>query len=461
MTRMKSIDSEKIYRLDNMLASAQRIVIVTHMKPDGDAIGSSIGMYHALRLYGKSAKVAVANPVPSNLTFLLDGVEDVFIHENMKEETESAILGSDMIICLDFNAFHRTDGLEKPLAEAKGRKILIDHHLNPSRELFDLSFSETEVSSASELVYHVLMHTSAVKGDASRLGKECAEAIMTGMTTDTNNFANSVFPSTLQMASGLLSAGVDREMILDRVYNQYGENRLRLLGHMMKDLLRITSDGVAYIVLDRKTMNLYNIAEGDTEGFVNMPLSIAQVRMSILIKEDEDSLIVEKNGRLSKVNVKTLPYPGFPTDMQPQMCALQVTAQGTSMLIEGVWENRFRYTEELRKMGAQISVEGRAATIVGVDHLNAARVKATDLRAGVAMIIAALGAEGRSEIVDIHHIERGYEDINATTDAVKREVALLNKTLPGFKQIRGIEIRQTEFVKTTTKKIKRHKVNEN
>ena len=81
-------------------------------------------------------------------------------------------------------------------------------------------------------------------------------------------------------------------MILDRVYNQYGENRLRLMGHMMKDLLRITSDGVAYMVLDRKTMNRYDIAEGDTEGFVNMPLSIAQVRMSILVKEDEDRVRV-------------------------------------------------------------------------------------------------------------------------------------------------------------------------
>ena len=90
------------------------------------------------------------------------------------------------------------------------------------------------------------------------------------MTTDTNNFANSVFPSTLHMASDLLGAGVDRDMILDRIYNQYRENRLRLMGHMMKDLLKITADGVAYIVLDRKTMDLYNVAEGDTEGFVNM-----------------------------------------------------------------------------------------------------------------------------------------------------------------------------------------------
>ena len=291
---MKDINSGNICTFERMTGEAERICIVTHMKPDGDAMGSSIALYHYLRSLGKSPKIILNDPYPSYLSFLVseDMSDDIIIFEDRPAEACAAIKESDLAICLDFNAFHRTDGLEKPLAEAKGRKILIDHHLNPARELFDLSFSETEVSSASELVYHVLMHTSAVKGDASRLGKECAEAIMTGMTTDTNNFANSVFPSTLQMASGLLAAGVDREMILDRVYNQYGENRLRLMGHMMKDLLRITSDGVAYIVLDRKTMNRYDIAEGDTEGFVNMPLSIAQVRMSILVKEDEDRVRV-------------------------------------------------------------------------------------------------------------------------------------------------------------------------
>ena len=292
---MQDINYDNIHRFNSLIHAADRISIVTHMRPDGDAIGSSAAMYHFLSLLGKKGhRIIIPDPAPAHLGFITSGIPSGFIyaHSTDKTEAEQAIADSDLIICLDFNAFHRTDGLEKPLAEAKGRKILIDHHLNPSRELFDLSFSETEVSSASELVYHVLMHTSAVKGDASRLGKECAEAIMTGMTTDTNNFANSVFPSTLQMASGLLSAGVDREMILDRVYNQYGENRLRLLGHMMKDLLRITSDGVAYMVLDRQTMNRYDIAEGDTEGFVNMPLSIAQVRMSILIKEDEDRVRV-------------------------------------------------------------------------------------------------------------------------------------------------------------------------
>lgn len=287
---MKDINSGSIRRFEDMIHDAGNIVITTHMKPDGDAIGSCTAMYHFLKKLSLAPKIILNDSYPSYLSFLTTGevADDIIIHADNPTQAEEGIHGADLIICLDFNAFHRTDKLEVMLSEAIGKKILIDHHLSPAREMFDLSFSETEVSSASELLYHILTATSVIGNDAGRLGQECACSLMTGMTTDTNNFANSVFPSTLHMASDLLGAGVDRDMILDRIYNQYRENRLRLMGHMMKDLLKITADGVAYIVLDRKTMDLYDVAEGDTEGFVNMPLSIADVRMSILAKEDED-----------------------------------------------------------------------------------------------------------------------------------------------------------------------------
>lgn len=289
---MEDINSRNIDRFEKLVSQARRIAIVTHMKPDGDAMGSSIALYHFLKSQGKDPRIVLNDPYPAYLSFLVseDIAENLFTYDAAPDRSEQAISGSDLLICLDFNAFHRTDKLEVPLSEATGRKILIDHHLNPSRELFDLSFSETEISSASELLFHILMATSTVSGDSVRLGKGCAEALMTGMTTDTNNFANSVYPSTLRMASSLLEAGADRDAILGRIYNQFGENRLRLLGHMMKDLLTITGDGVAYIVLDKQTQQEYGTAEGDTEGFVNMPLSIADVRMSILVKEDTDRI---------------------------------------------------------------------------------------------------------------------------------------------------------------------------
>ena len=280
---------ESIWSLHDRLAAASRPVIVTHMKPDGDAAGSSMGMYHILQeIYCKQAKVAIANPAPAYLDFLFpDEVkEDVFIFDERPEETRKAILGSDLIICLDFNAFHRTDTLADILEECAADKILIDHHLSPDKEKFSLIFSVQEISSASELLYHILLRLPAIDVISSNLPHKAATALMTGMTTDTNNFANSVYPSTFEMASHLIESGVDRDMILSKLYNRSKESRIRLQGHVLKDLMTITEDGVAYMVLDNETMRKYDVEDGDTEGFVNIPLSIGKVVMSILVKED-------------------------------------------------------------------------------------------------------------------------------------------------------------------------------
>lgn len=133
--------------------------------------------------------------------------------------------------------------------------------------------------------------------------------------------------------------------------------------------------------------------------------------MGVQVEEQDDTLLVRRAGKLRRTNVKTLPYPGFPTDMQPQITVALCLAEGTSMVTEGVWDNRYRYVGELTRMGAQIRVEGRSAVIEGVDHLNAASVQAYDLRAGAAMLIAALAANGVSEVSNVHYIERGYEDV--------------------------------------------------
>ena len=133
--------------------------------------------------------------------------------------------------------------------------------------------------------------------------------------------------------------------------------------------------------------------------------------MGVQVEEQDDTLLVRRAGKLRRTNVKTLPYPGFPTDMQPQITVALCLAEGTSMVTEGVWDSRYRYVGELTRMGAQIRVEGRSAVIEGVDHLNAASVQAYDLRAGAAMLIAALAANGVSEVSNVHYIERGYEDV--------------------------------------------------
>lgn len=142
-------------------------------------------------------------------------------------------------------------------------------------------------------------------------------------------------------------------------------------------------------------------------------ISAKLTEMGVDVEEGDDYVVVTRLSKLNRVNIKTLPYPGFPTDMNPQICILLCMAEGTSLLNEGVWDNRFRYVEELKRMGASIKVDGRTAIIEGQTNFSGATVRAVDLRAGVAMVIAGLVAKGTTEIEDIHHIERGYDNIVA------------------------------------------------
>ncbi len=134
------------------------------------------------------------------------------------------------------------------------------------------------------------------------------------------------------------------------------------------------------------------------------------MEMGVYIEDMDDSILVHRDLPLRKTNVKTLPYPGFPTDMQPQIATILCLAEGTSVITEDVWDNRYKYVAELRRMGAQIQVDGRVAVIEGVDKLTGAPIKACDLRAGAAMVIAGLCAQGKTEVEDVYHVERGYED---------------------------------------------------
>ena len=129
------------------------------------------------------------------------------------------------------------------------------------------------------------------------------------------------------------------------------------------------------------------------------------------ISENGDTINVSHHGRVKSFDIKTLPYPGMPTDMQAQFMALATIAEGTSVVIETVFENRFMHADEFKRMGANINIDGRTAIVQGVEKLRAAKVKATDLRCGAALIIAALTVKGETEIGDVYHIDRGYEDV--------------------------------------------------
>ena len=146
------------------------------------------------------------------------------------------------------------------------------------------------------------------------------------------------------------------------------------------------------------------------------------VEMGVEVEENEDTLLVRRTGKLQKTNIKTLPYPGFPTDMQPQITTVLSLAEGTSLVTEGVWGSRYRYVDELKRMGANIQVDDKTAVVEGVDHLTGAPIQAYDLRAGAALVIAALAAHGRSEITQVQYIERGYEDIISKLRALGADI---------------------------------------
>lgn len=181
------------------------------------------------------------------------------------------------------------------------------------------------------------------------------------------------------------------------------------------------------IIPDQIEAGTYMVAAAATRGNVLVrgviPKHLESITSKLLsigvtVTEYDEAIRVVGDKPYKKTNVKTMPHPGFPTDMQPQIAVLLCLAEGTSLLTEGVWDNRFRYVDELRRLGAQISVDGRVAIIEGIDHFSGAPVKATDLRAGAAMVIAGLAATGTTEIEDIRHIERGYENIEGKLRAL-------------------------------------------
>ena len=146
-----------------------------------------------------------------------------------------------------------------------------------------------------------------------------------------------------------------------------------------------------------------------------------------IVQEYEDSVLVKGASTLRRVNIKTLPYPGFPTDMQPPMGALMCVANGTSVITEGVYDNRYKYTNELRKMGAEIQVDGRVAVIEGGKRLTGAPVHACDLRAGAAMVIAGMCASGTTVVEDVRYIERGYENFVGKLKALGADIECVDE----------------------------------
>ncbi len=283
---MRTIAEDKLLLLDRFLASATQICVVVHVRADGDAIGSGMALVRYLtEIKGKKVRLITPDSYSGSLGFLVDRR---LLTDNTTdpEAAKDWIRGSDLIVCMDMNSFSRSDSLEPELRASDADKILIDHHLNPDMDGFDMVFSETEISSTAELLFYILSGLPD-SGGAKNLPVSIATPLMAGMTTDTNNFANSVYPTTMQMASDLLSCGVNRDELIEQLYNSYRENRMRAMGCFLSEKMTVCPSGVAYAIFDKASMERFDIREGDTEGFVNLPLNIKDVKISIFLKEDD------------------------------------------------------------------------------------------------------------------------------------------------------------------------------
>lgn len=270
------MELQGIHRFEELVRKAGKIVITSHKSPDGDALGSSGALYHYFKGKGRDVSVVLDDTVPDTLSFIYEGIPVC---------GPEAFGFCDLIVCTDFNLVSRAGGIEEDIRRCGAPKILIDHHVGPETDAFDLVFSDPSMSSASEFVYRILRE---VEGGPGTLAPDVCRCLMAGMTTDTNNFANSVTAGTLRMAAELLEAGVDREDILSRLYNSYRPNRVAAFGYLLDRELRISEDGLAYIVISDALWHRFGLREGELEGLVNVPLTIADVKISVTLRESPE-----------------------------------------------------------------------------------------------------------------------------------------------------------------------------
>jgi phosphoesterase RecJ-like protein len=281
---------------------SQKIVVLSHTNPDGDAVGSSIAWGEALRRLGHTVTCVVPNKYPYYLDWMT-GISDVVIFKTDSEgRTAAAVAEADVIFCLDFHSLSRLDALGDMIAaNTTAKRVLIDHHLDPS-EQFDIMFSHPESSSTCYLVYKII---EALWG-AQSVSASQAEVLYVGMMTDTGNFSfSNLTPELYQSLAVLSSTGINIPQIYNNVYNSFTEGRARLFGYTINRKMKLLRKGtVAYMSLTEEEMRRFWFQQGDSEGFVNYPLTIKKMRMSAIFIEHKDFIRISLRSR-GAVDVNT------------------------------------------------------------------------------------------------------------------------------------------------------------
>ncbi len=261
-----------------------KIVIVAHRNPDGDAMGSALALYNAFNLAGHDVKVVLPNMFAGFLRWM-PGATESFIYEYTPKKCDEAFQQCDVLIAVDFNDLSRVREFEKELSPLSCYKILIDHHPDPGK-FADFMLSDTSVSSTCELVYLFLKSMD----DPKLLTKDVASCIYAGIMTDTGCFSfNSSKRQTFEVVADLLDLGINKDEIYDKVFDNYSYDRMRLLGNTLLNKMVVLEDyHTAFISLTQEEMRAFDFKVGDSEGFVNIPLSIKGVIFSALFTEKED-----------------------------------------------------------------------------------------------------------------------------------------------------------------------------
>lgn len=258
-----------------------------HYNPDGDAVGAAVALYGFLTEKGVECKILSPNDIPEYLTWITENT-DLHIYSNNNEKGNRLINDADAIFSIDYNAFHRVKLFEENLTNYKGKKFLIDHHIDP-QDGFDFYYSDTNVSSTAELVYIIIQELNKLL-ETDTFTKKMAESIFVGIMTDTGSFSYSCNNSeTFSTVAELIKYGVDVNLIHRKVYDTFSENRMRLLGYCLTKRMKVLPEyHTAYIWLTEEDLRRFHYKPGDTEGVVNFALSIKDISFAALLTQRTD-----------------------------------------------------------------------------------------------------------------------------------------------------------------------------
>ncbi len=271
--------------LKEILAYPRQIVITTHHKPDGDAIGSSLGLYNYLIQKGHHVKVITPSDYPVFLQWMPNNPE-VIIYPEKSKDSDQLIAEADLIFCLDFNALSRINQLGERVRESAAKKVLIDHHLEPE-DFDDYRYWSINACATAQLVYEFIVN---IMEEPGLINKDVATCLYTGIMTDSGSFRfATTTPAVHYIAADLIARGAENSKIHELVYDNFSENRLRFLGYCLLNKLEVLTEfHTAMIVVSRHELQQFNITTGDTEGLVNYALTINGIRLAALIIERQD-----------------------------------------------------------------------------------------------------------------------------------------------------------------------------